>query len=163
MKNLKKIMAGILTLIMALSMLTGCVSDPVADELEKYLNTDMVDVNANYEKIKTESGKWENLETDEAIVESINKEIIPTIDDSLDKLSKIELQTEEVKEVKSKYEKAMTTYKEGYNKILESLDSGDENTINDATAKIEEAIELIDEYNKALESLASEKGMKIEY
>ncbi len=163
MKNLKKIMVGILMLIMALGTLTGCGSDPVADEFEKYLNTDMVDVNANYEKIKTESGKWESLETNEAIAENINKEIIPTIDDSLEKLSKMNLQTEEVKAIKTKYEKVMTTYKEGYNKMLEALSTGDENTVNAATAKIDEGIKLLDEYNKALEALASEKDMKIEY
>lgn len=163
MKILTKIMAGILMLVMALGMLTGCGGDPVADEFEKYLNTDMVDINANYEKIKTESQKWESLETNEAIAENINKEIIPTIDDSLDKLSKIKLQTEEVKAIKTKYEKVMITYKEGYNKMLEALSTGDENTANDATAKIDEGIKLLDEYNKALESLASEKDMKIEY
>ena len=46
MKSFKKVMAGMLMGIMVIGMLTGCGGDPVADDFEKFLNTDMVDVNA---------------------------------------------------------------------------------------------------------------------
>ena len=65
MKSFKKVMAGMLMGIMVIGMLTGCGGDPVADDFEKFLNTDMVDVNANYDKIKEESAKWGDLETNE--------------------------------------------------------------------------------------------------
>lgn len=163
MKNLKKVFVGVLVLAMFAGVLAGCAGDPVADEFEKFLNTDMVDVNANYEKIKTESGKWESLETGDAIAENISEQILPTIEDSLDKLSKIELQTEEVKSIKDKYEKVMTTYKEGYTQMLEALKNDDEALADKASAKFDEGIKLLDEYNGALEALASEKNMTVEY
>lgn len=130
---------------------------------EKFLNTDMVDVNANYDKIKEESAKWGDLETNEEIKDSINNGIMPNIDDSLDKLSKIKPETDEVKAIKEKYVKVMEAYKEGYTKMLEACDTNDEQTVTEATEKIDEGIKLLDDYNKALESLAKEKDMKIEY
>ena len=154
MKSFKKVMAGMLMGIMVIGMLTGCGGDPVADDFEKFLNTDMVDVNANYDKIKEESAKWGDLETNEEIKDSINNGIMPNIDDSLDKLSKIKPE---------KYVKVMEAYKEGYTKMLEACDTNDEQTVTEATEKIDEGIKLLDDYNNALESLAKEKDMKIEY
>ena len=156
MKSFKKVMAGMLMGIMVIGMLTGCGGDPVADDFEKFLNTDMVDVNANYDKIKEETAKWGDLETNEEIKDSINNGIMPNIDDSLDKLSKIKPETDEVKAIKEKYVKVMEAYKEGYTKMLEACDT-------EATEKIDEGIKLLDDYNNALESLAKEKDMKIEY
>ena len=142
MKSFKKVMAGMLMGIMVIGMLTGCGGDPVADDFEKFLNTDMVDVNANYDKIKEESAKWGDLETNEEIKDSI---------------------TDEVKAIKEKYVKVMEAYKEGYTKMLEACDTNDEQTVTEATEKIDEGIKLLDDYNNALESLAKEKDMKIEY
>ena len=79
MKSFKKVMAGMLMGIMVIGMLTGCGGDPVADDFEKFLNTDMVDVNANYDKIKEESAKWGDLETNEEIKDSINNESCQTL------------------------------------------------------------------------------------
>lgn len=163
MKSFKKVMAGMLMGIMVIGMLTGCGGDQVADDFEKFLNTDMVDVNANYDKIKEESAKWGDLETNEEIKDSINNGIMPNIDDSLDKLSKIKPETDEVKAIKEKYVKVMEAYKEGYTKMLEACDTNDEQTVTEATEKIDEGIKLLDDYNNALESLAKEKDMKIEY
>lgn len=163
MKNLKKIMAGMLLGIMVVGMLTGCGSDPVAEDFEKFLNTDMADVNANYEKFKEESAKWGDLETNEEIKDSINNVIMPNLDDTLDKLSKIKPETDEVKDIKAKYVKVIEAYKEGYTKMLEACDTDDEQTVTEATEKIDEGIKFLDEYNNALESLAKEKDMKVEY
>lgn len=113
MKSFKKVMAGMLMGIMVIGMLTGCGGDPVADDFEKFLNTDMVDVNANYDKIKEESAKWGDLETNEEIKDSINNGIMPNIDDSLDKLSKIKPETDEVKAIKEKYVKSNGSIQRG--------------------------------------------------
>ena len=159
---MKKIITLLIALIMGISLLTGC-GDPVADEFETFLNTDMVDINANYDKLKEESAKWENLESNEDIANSISNVILPLINDSLDKLSKIELETEEVKAIKAKYETVLNTYKEGYETMLEACKTNDESAADKATAKIDEGIKQLDEYNQALEALAKEKDMSVEY
>ena len=47
--------------------------------------------------------------------------------------------------------------------MVEACDTNDEQTVTEATEKIDEGIKLLDDYNNALESLAKEKDMKIEY
>lgn len=163
MKRSNKLITGILALAMSFSILTGCGSDPVADDFEKFLNTDMTDVNADYEELKAETVNWDSLETNEEIADSIENKIMPLIDDSLDKLSKINPETDEVKEIKAKYEEVINTYKEGYQKMLDACSTNDEATVNEAVSTIDKAVSLLDEYNQALESLAKEKDMEIQY
>ena len=160
---MKKIIVLMLTLVMGASLLTGCFSDPVADELGKFLNTDMVTVNAKYEELKAEMGKWEGLADDAALAASIKNVILPNINESIDLVSKIELSTDEVKAIRDKYKKVLDTYKEGYELMLTSAEGGDQGAIDKGMEKIDEALKLLDEYNKALETLAAEKDMTVEY
>lgn len=160
---MKKIVAMVLTLLMGISVLTACGSDPVTDDFEKFLNTEMVSVNQNYETIKTESANLGDLESAEDIINQIDNKILPVIQDSVDKLAEINPETDEVKQIKGKYEAVMAAYKEGYEKMSKALKDDDEALVNEGTAKIEKGISLLDDYNKALEKLAEEKGMAIEY
>ncbi len=160
---MKKLIAIFLTMIMALGMLTGCGSDPVKEELEKFLNTDMVEINAKYDDLKAEMAKWDSFEDDKDIIASLKNTVLPNINDSLDLLSKIELNTEEVKAIKEKYKKVLETYKIGFQSMMTTAEAGDIDGIEAATEKIDEGVKLLDDYNKALEALAKEKDMEIQY
>jgi hypothetical protein len=70
---------------------------------------------------------------------------------------------EEVKAIKDKYVKVMDTYKVAFETLAEGCETQDEATINAGSQKLEEAVELLDEYNKALEELAKEHGSEVEY
>ena len=163
MKNIKKFMSILFTVVLVFTVLTGCAGDPVAEEFEKFMNTDMVAVNAKYEELKGAVAESANLTSDEEIAQHIENTILPIINESLDMVSKIELQTEEVKAIKGKYEKVLLAYKEGYEKLLEACNTGDEATVNEAVAKVDEGIALLDEYNAALEALAAEHGLEVQY
>lgn len=160
---MKKLLTALLTLVMIIGMLAGCGSDPVAEELEKFVNTDMVEVNKKYEDLKTEMAKWQSLEDDAALVASLKDVVLPNIDQSLDLLSKINVQTEEVKQIKDKYKKVLDTYKEGFQGMISAAESGDDASIDKASEKINEAVKLVDEYNQALEELAKEKNLEVTY
>ena len=69
---MKKIFALLLMVVMSVTLLAGCGSDPVYDDLENFLNVEMVEINADYEKITAEVGTWETLEDDIAIKKSID-------------------------------------------------------------------------------------------
>jgi hypothetical protein len=127
------------------------------------LNVEMVEINADYEKITAEVGTWETLEDDIAIKKSIDDTLLPLVNGSLEKLKDINPETEEVKKIKDKYVKMMDTYKAGFEALSEGCETQDEATINAGSQKLEEAVELLDEYNKALEELAKEHGSEIEY
>ena len=159
---MKKIFALLLMVVMSVTLLAGC-SDPVYDDLENFLNVEMKQVNADYTKITEEVGKWETYEDDNAIKASVNDTLLPLVEASLTALKDINPETEEVKAIKDKYVKVMDTYKVAFEILAEGCETQDEATINTATEKLEEAVSLLDEYNKALEELAKEHGSEVEY
>ncbi|MBQ3037740.1 MAG: hypothetical protein IJD30_01035 [Clostridia bacterium] len=159
---MKKILSLIITLVMGLTFLTGC-SDPVYDEFENFLNVQMVDVNANYEKIKAEAATWAEFEDPALFVTSIDNTLLPVINDSLEKLSAINTETEEVKDLKAKYVKVMDAYKAGFETVRAAVEANDVDQMNAGNEKINEGISLLEEYNAALEALAEQVGATIEY
>ena len=160
---MKKIFALLLMVGMSVTLLAGCGTDPVYEDLSNYLNVEMVEVNAEYEKLTAEVGTWETLEDDNAIKKSIEDTLLPLVNGSLEKLTEINPATEEVKEIKDKYVKMMDAYKASFEILAEGCETQDEATINAGNEKLEEALELLDDYNKALEDLAKEHGSEIEY
>ena len=160
---MKKIFALLLMAVMSVTLLAGCGTDPVYEDLSNYLNVEMVEVNAEYEKLTAEVGTWETLEDDIAIKKSIDDTLLPLVNGSLEKLKGITPETEEVKAIKDKYVKVMEAYKTGFEALSEGCETQEEATINAGSQKLEEAVELLDEYNKALEELAKEHGSEVEY
>ncbi|MBR3934512.1 MAG: hypothetical protein IKJ68_11480 [Clostridia bacterium] len=57
----------------------------------------------------------------------------------------------------------MDAYKTGFKTLSEGCETQEEATINAGSQELEEAVELLDEYNKALEELAKEHGSEVEY
>ncbi len=159
---MKKILAILLTAVMSVTLLAGC-SDPVYDDLSNFLNVEMKDVNADYVKLTEEVATWSNIEDDAHLAENIEKVVLPLVDGSLTKLKDINPATDEVKALKIKYVMVMDVYKKGFEALLEGCKTQDEATINAGNESIEEALKLLDEYNKGLEELAKEHGAEIEY
>ena len=160
---MKKIFALLLMVVMSVTLLAGCGTDPVQADLENFLNVEMTEVNADYTKITEEVGKWETYEDDTALKNSITDTILPLVNGSLDKLKDINPETEEVKAIKDKYVKVMDTYKVAFETLAEGCETQEDATINAGSEKLEEAVQQLDEYNKALEELAAEFDLEIEY
>ena len=159
---MKKLLAILLMVVMSVATLSGC-GDPIYDDLENFLNTQMKEVNADYEKLTAEVGTWETIEDDAALAKSINETLVPLVDGSLAKLKDINPATEEVKELKEKYIKVMNAYKEGFTALAKGCETQEDADIEAGNAGIEKALQLLDEYNKGLEELAKEHGAEIEY
>jgi len=161
MKNFKKLVAGIVTLVVGISVLAGC-SNPVADELENFVNVQTVEVNAIYEEITAEAGTWESLESEEDVLKSVKDVLIPKTEEGLKLLNAVEVTTPEVQEIKAKYVKVFEAYKEGFGMMLTALENLDEAMMTESAAKLEEGITALNEYNAALKALAEENGLTIE-
>ncbi|MBE6916134.1 MAG: hypothetical protein E7471_05835 [Ruminococcaceae bacterium] len=159
---MKKLLALLLPLVMTITLLAGC-SNPVFDDLQNFLNVEMVEVNAEYEALKEEVAAWETLEDDAALAASINEVLLPLVESSLTKLAAISPATEEVKELKAKYIKVMDAYKTGFTGLSEGCETQNEATINAAYDTLSGAVDLLNEYNAALEAVAAEVGAEIEY
>lgn len=159
---MKKLLTCLFALAMSLSVFAGC-GDAVADEFETFLNTDMATVNATYNDLITELEKWNNLETDTEMIDSLKNVIIPNLDKQLTMLNAIELTTEEVKEIKAKYKTMIEKYKEGYSAMLTALEAADVTALENSLTIVQEGLTALEAYNKALEDLATEKGMTVSY
>jgi len=147
---------------MMLTALIGC-SNAVYDDFQNFLNVEMVEVNANYDKLLGELAVWDTLEYDAEIAEFIKASLIPLVDDSLAKLTKINPETDEVKEIKAKYVKVMEAYKAAFEDMYTAFSTGDEAVLEEGNAHLDEGMVLLDEYNAALEALAAEVGAEIQY
>lgn len=79
---MKKFSALLLTFIIALMLLTGC-GNALYDDLENFVNTEMAEINANYDEIKAEAGTWEDLDDYTDLADSLENVLIPLVDDSL--------------------------------------------------------------------------------
>ncbi len=159
---MKKLVALLLMAVMSLTLLTAC-TDPVYDDFENFLNVEMTDVNANYTKITTEAAKWGDFDDPQMLVDSINNVMLPTINESLSKLANITPATEEVTNLKAKYVKVMDKYKEGFETMLAAIDEDSEEKLTASNDMISEGVQLLNEYNEALEAMAEEYGAEIEY
>ena len=155
---MKKILAILLVAVMSLTFLTGC-SDPVYDELEAFINVDMEEINANYEKITAEASTWTEIEDVAALESSAKDTLLPLIDDSITKLNAINPSTDEVKDLKAKYMKVMELYKEAFEMIL----ADDADQMAKGNEILTEGVAALDEYNMTLEALAAEYGAEIQY
>ena len=160
---MKKIFALLLMVVMSVTLLSGCGTDPVQADLENFLNVEMTDVNINYNRLTEEVGKWETYEDDAQILASINDTLLPLVDASITALKDINPETEEVKAIKDKYVKVMDTYKVAFETLAEGCETQEDATINAGSEKLEEAVGLLDEYNKALETIAAEYDLEVEY
>ena len=159
---MKKFTALLLATVMMLASLTGC-SNAVYDDFQNFLNVEMVEVNANYDKLLEELAVWDTLEYDAEIAEFIKASLIPLVDDSLAKLTKINPETVEVQEIKEKYVKVMEAYKAAFDDMYTAFSTGDEAVLEEGNAHLDEGMVLLDEYNAALEALAAEVGAEIQY
>ena len=159
---MKKFTALLIAAVMMLTSLTGC-SNAVYDDFQNFLNVEMVEVNANYDKLLEELAVWDTLEYDAEIAEFIKASLIPLVDDSLAKLTKINPETVEVQEIKAKYVKVMEAYKAAFDDMYTAFSTGDEAVLEEGNAHLDEGMVLLDEYNAALEALAAELGAEIQY
>ncbi len=159
---MKKFTALLIAAVMMLASLTGC-TNAVYDDFQNFLNVEMVEVNANYDKLLEELAVWDTLEYDAEIAEFIKASLIPLVDDSLAKLTKINPETDEVKEIKAKYVKVMEAYKAAFEDMYTAFSTGDEAVLEEGNAHLDEGMVLLDEYNAALEALAAEVGAEIQY
>ena len=159
---MKKLLSCLFVLVMSLSVLTGC-GDAVADEFEEFLNTNMTTVNEKYEDLKTELANWSNFETDAEMIDSLSNIILPNINEEIAMVNAIEVATEEVQSIKEKFLAMLDKYKEGYSAMLSALETTDITALENALTVVEEGLVSLEEYNKALEELAAEKELTIEY
>ncbi len=134
----------------------------VADDLENYMNVEMAEINESFNTISDEISAWDTDDV-EGIIANISDVLLPIIEDSLDKIEEVSPATEEVQNLKDMYEDVLLAYGDGFASIIEAYENDDEAAMDEALAKTSDALDLVGEYNAALEELAEANGMTVEY
>ncbi len=134
----------------------------VADDLENYMNVEMAEINESFKTISDEISAWDTDDV-EGIIANISDVLLPIIEDSLDKIEEVSPATEEVQNLKDMYEDVLLAYGDGFASIIEAYENDDEAAMDEALAKTSDALDLVGEYNAALEELAKANGMTVEY
>lgn len=134
----------------------------VADDLENYMNVEMAEINESFNTISDEISAWDTDDV-EGIIANISDVLLPIIEDSLDKIEEVSPVTEEVQNLKDMYEDVLLAYGDGFASIIEAYENDDEAAMDEALTKTSDALDLVGEYNAALEELAEANGMTVEY
>lgn len=158
-KSIKKIFIFTLMAILVMGFLTACGQDDVTKELLQYINTDTRGVNENSKKLAEELGKWSSLTDDQSAMTFIKNNILPVLNDSIDKLSRIDVKTPEVKKLRDMYMDSMKCYKEGFEILLQGAGNKSVDIVSRGNDKLKEANQKQNEYYEALKALAAQKNI----
>lgn len=126
------------------------------------MNVEMAEINESFNTISDEISAWDTDDV-EGIIANISDVLLPIIEDSLDKIEEVSPATEEVQNLKDMYEDVLLAYGDGFASIIEAYENDDEAAMDEALAKTSDALDLVGEYNAALEELAEANGMTVEY
>lgn len=157
---MKKLLTLTLTAIMALTVLTGCGSDPLEDDFVKFFNTDMVPISEKAGEIQTATEEWSALGDENAMIEYANNTLIPLVDEALDLMEDINPETDEVKSLKNTFQTGLSAYKEAFEMAVSDLQTG--GTMEEPMAKMEEATAQFNEFDVESDALADELGLELE-
>lgn len=148
-------MVTISALLICVTALAGCGSDPVQDDLINYINNQLPAIATLEDKVTSEyqAIKKDSNADDAAFAAKLKDVIIPASDELIAKSKATVLATEEVKKLHDKYIASMTKQSEAFAILLDAAKNSDENLVKTANDKLTEAENLSKEYLADLETL----------
>ncbi len=161
MKKMKSIMSTISALLICVTVLAGCGSDPVQDDLINYINNQLPTIAKLEEKVTSEyqAVKADSNADDATFGAKLKDVIIPAAAELIAKAKATVPATEEVKIVHDKYIASMTIQSEAFAILLDAAGRNDEKLVKTANEKLTEAEKLSKEYLADLETLKKDHGV----
>lgn len=159
---MKKIMATISALLVCITVLSGCGSDPVQDDLINYINNQVPTIATLEKKVTTEytAVKEDSTANNETFAAKLKDVIIPADDELIAKAKAVVPATEEVKKVHDKYIASVTAQNEAFTLLLEAAQKNDEALVKTANEKLENSDKISKEYLADLEALKKEHDVE---
>ncbi len=161
MKKMKNIMATISALLICVTVLAGCGSDPVQDDLINYINNQLPTIATLEKKVTSEfeAVKADSNTDDATFGAKLKDVIIPASNELIDKSKATVPATDEVKKVHDKYIASVTVQSEAFAILLDAATKNDEKIAKTANDKLTEAERLSKEYLADLETLKKDHGV----
>ncbi|QNU68500.1 hypothetical protein EHE19_008910 [Ruminiclostridium herbifermentans] len=159
-----KIKSAITIVSVFLTLLTGCASDPVADDLTYYMNNQMQAVSKIQNTYLTLLNDISNSEDSDiqTVITKIQEEVLPSSDNLIAEAKKIVPATQEVRNLHNKYISAMTKQKNGLAIILDGLKNSNNETVSAGSKIITEANSEYALFIKELNALAKAHGLEVQ-
>lgn len=159
---MKKIMGIITALLICVTALTACGSDPVQDDLINYINNQVPAIAELENKVTTEYAavKGDSNADDAMFAAKLKDVIIPANNELIAKAKATVPATEEVKKVHEKYIASVTAQNEAFTLLLEAAQKNDEELVKTANAKLTDSEKISEEFLTGLEALKKEHNVE---
>ena len=150
--------------ILSLVFLLVACGDPVADELEKYVNEDLEPLVEREEEVINEydSVTGAGYTDDYTTFVHLDTVVIPLYLDFIADLESIKLENKEVRDVHEIFIAATNKQYDAMVKMLAALDQQDYELVGEANEMLTEGRAGLRDYQAELESLLDEHGMYLE-
>ncbi|WP_106494643.1 hypothetical protein [Lentibacillus sp. Marseille-P4043] len=158
---MKKALIGILPIIF---LLVGCFSDPVKDDLLRYVNHEM---NTAFELEDTAISAYNNVSgvnysDDETMYAALVDDVIPNYNEFIKELNYVSVETDELSEIHEIYIEGADIQYNAFVKITMALEEQDASIIEEANGMLDEAKRHLRNYRSKLNKLADEHDVEWE-
>lgn len=158
MKTLKKILVMCMTLVVMVGV-TGCVDSDKRDRLIQFLDVDMeeafnleTEANDAYTKVQEDENSG-----DAEFKQVLQDTVIPNYEKMVKQASDVDFgEYTDFNEMKSLIIQYWTKKLEAYNKMLDAIDTQDEDKISKANELIDDASSIYDKYEAEVKRLEEE-------
>ncbi|QNU68723.1 hypothetical protein EHE19_002935 [Ruminiclostridium herbifermentans] len=159
---MRNIIAIISALLICVTALVGCGSDPVQDDLINYINNQLPEIASLETKVTTEYDaiRSDSNADDAAFAAKLKDVIIPASAELVAKAKATVPATEEVKKVHDKYIAAATVQGEAFDILLDAAEKSDGELAKTGTDKLNEADKVSKEFLADLETLKKDHGVE---
>ncbi len=159
-----KIISALTIFSVLFMLLSGCASDPVADDLTNYMNNQMQTVSKMQNAYLTLLNDLSNSEDNDVqtVSTKIKEEVLPSSDKLIAEAKKIVPATVELKNLHNKYIAAMTKQNKGLAMMLEGLENSNNETVTTGSKIITEANSEYALFIKELNALAKAHGLEVQ-
>lgn len=152
---------AILFIFPVIFLLSGCLNDPIQDDLVNYSNKEMekaYDLENNAVSAY-ESVSGVNYSDDQTMYDTLTSEVIPNYNEFIKVLNTAKIETDELKEIHEIIIKGADLQYNGFVKIVFALENQDPTAIEEANGMLEEARKHLRNYRNKLDKLAKEHNV----
>jgi len=157
----RKVFVGFLVCI---TLLAGCGSNDVQDDLLVYVNESMSSLSDQeaeaidlYDRV---SGF--HYTDDETLYYTLLDEVIPKYGAFIDGLENVKVETDELNEIHELYIEAANLQSSAFLTILTAIEEQDSEKINEANQKLADARKMLRDYQQQIDDLAEENDVVFE-
>jgi len=158
---LKKL-SWFLSVLFFVTLLAGCGSDPIQDDLISYINEGVLSVADEEKRILAEyaSLNAENAD-DETFSNRLNESIIPAYQNYVEKVTDIKPKTKEVRALHEILIEIVNTQMSAFVTMVDALEKQNFSLVEQANGQLDQVSKLTKDYHEKLADLA--KDYKVNY